>query len=267
MDAEAVAGQGKGDGSAGAGVVAVASGRTVAGAGGARERQPILGVQTNNDKFEVRYYEGHVEVSSNLFTSAGATDNDDSYALEKLPNFDDIKVTKKEHLTMWRQIISRSVATRGLERSFITASTNMTIGQLISFVVGEKKKHDEVLAGMCGLKNVPVGVWNDYTRAAGRELEGSRGENNSGSVIVNGRKVRTDYRFNYDIWLLCNDVPVKMEPTFRMWEVARAFWRADYPLTLYYRNIGTTPRGTQQQAHEVETQAQQANGLIVKNKY
>lgn len=203
--------------------------------------QPILGVHTNSDKYEVSYYEGHVEVSSNLFTSAGATNDDDSYALEDLPNFDGVKVSKKEHLSTWRQIISRSVATHPLEKPFINASTNMTIGQLVSYVVGEKKKHDDVMAALIGLKNVPLAVWNDYAKSVGK-LEDGKEQNGSGSVTVNGKHVRSDYRFNYDIWMMCNDVPVKMEPTFRLWEVCRAFWRADSPFIMYYRNIGTQKR-------------------------
>ena len=96
---------------------------------------------------------------------------------------------------------------------------------------------------MCGLDNVPMGVWNDYTKAEGVDREdGMAGESdeNNARIVVNGQRVRTDYRFNFEIWTMCNDVPVRMEPTFRLWEVARAFWRPDYPLTLYYRSVGTT---------------------------
>merc|ERR1712070_1239981 len=116
-----------------------------------------------------------------------------------------------------------SVASRVLEKPFISASSNMTIAQLIAYLIPEKKRHDEVLAGLCGLDNVPMGVWNDYTKAECVDREdGMAGESdeNNARIVVNGQRVRTDYRFDFEIWTMCNDVPVRMEPTFRLWEVA-----------------------------------------------
>jgi hypothetical protein len=170
------------------------------------------------DTSEVHVYDTFAEVSSNLLPELQGGLRPVAVSSD-LSGYTSDMMKTPTLLHEWRHVISRCIAVRELENRNMSSSSNLTVRKVRDWLAREKRKHDNAIASVTALGRVPKDVWGGLVKelglsAANDDNNGSSSEAAATTVVVNAADIPSLFRFDFQLFVLVDDVPVVLEDQY-----------------------------------------------------
>ena len=191
-------------------------------------------IEVANSAWEVRTYKDHVECSTVILPKL-ADGTSPTVCLANMPQRDGNHFKKRADISEWRQHISQVTAGAALPCPYVTASSHMSLEDLRRYLTTKKLSMDEAFARNCVVKGVSMSAVLGNPPSG--EEDGAAAAAAQTSEIC-GASYASSFVFDYEFYLLLDNVPMRLDYGLRLVDVARSLWVATGPLEVLFRSIG-----------------------------